>query len=249
MKPIAVQLYSLRAEAENDFRAVLESVAEMGYDGVESAGFYGMTPVEFRRAVEDLGMKVSSSHAPWATPHNITEVLDTVGALGLDKAAGGYGPDDFKDLDAIKRTADTVNTVMESLAKAGIQLFLHNHFWEFDKIEGRLAYDYLADLCPGVKFEIDTYWAANFGANDPAEQVNKFRARTPLLHIKDGPLEKGKAMVAVGRGKMDMPSVIKAADPNVLEWLIVELDACDTDMKTAVKESYDYLSALTGDEE
>jgi len=54
-------------------------------------------------------------------------------------------------------------------------------------------------------------------------------------------------MVAVGQGKMNIPAVIKAADPEVLEWLIVELDACDTDMTTAVRESYEYLSNLMGD--
>lgn len=247
MKPIAVQLYSLRAESEKDFRGVLASVAAMGYQGVEPAGFYGMTPANFRSHVEDLGMVICSSHRPWATPDNLTEVIDTVGALGLNKAAGGFRPDDFKDLDAIKRTADIVNRMTESLANTNIELFLHNHYWEFDRIDGRLAYDYLAELCPDVRFEIDTYWAANFGANDPAEQVAKYKDRTPLLHIKDGPLEKGKAMVAVGQGAMDIAGVIGAADPNVLEWLIVELDACDTDMTTAVKESYDYLANLTGD--
>ena len=246
MKPIAVQLYSLRAESEIDFRRVLENVAGMGYQGVEPAGFYGMTPTEFRSVVEDLGMQVCSSHRPWATPDNLAEVTETLGALGLNKAAGGFRPDDFKDLDAVRRTAATVNKMTEALAGSNIDLFLHNHFWEFDVIDGRIAYDYLAEWCPDVKFEIDTYWAANFGANDPAEQVAKYKDRTPLLHIKDGPLEKGKAMVAVGQGKMDIPAVIGAADPNVLEWLIVELDACDTDMTTAVKQSYDYLSKLAG---
>ena len=247
MKPIAVQLYSLRHESEINFLDVLQNVAEMGYDGVEPAGFYTMTPAEFRKVVEDLGMKVCSSHRPWATPDNLTEVIDTAGILGLDKAAGGFGPDDFKDLDAIKRTADVVNGMIAPLAKAGLDLFLHNHYWEFQQIDGRLAYDHFAELCPDVKFEIDTYWASNFGANDPAEQVAKYKSRTPLLHIKDGPLEKGQAMVAVGQGKMDIPAVIKAADPDVLEWLIVELDACDTDMTTAVRDSYEYLSTLLGD--
>jgi sugar phosphate isomerase/epimerase len=247
VKPIAVQLYSLREEAQKNFRHVLHSVAEMGYQGVEPAGFHGMTPREFRDFVEGLGMRVCSSHSPWANPDNINEVIETVGILGLDKAAGGFRADDFKDIDAIKRTSDIVNGMAEALARANIDLFLHNHYWEFEEIDGRLAYDWLADMCPDVKFEIDTYWAANFGANDPAEQVSRFRDRTPLLHIKDGPLEKGKAMVAVGRGKMKMASVIGAANPDVLEWLIVELDACDTDMTTAIRESYDYLSNLIGD--
>ena len=38
-----------------------------------------------------------------------------------------------------------------------------------------------------------------------------------------------------------MPAVISAADPDTVEWLVVELDACATDMMTAIRESYDYL--------
>lgn len=243
MKPISVQLYSLREEAAKNFDAVLQRVAEIGYKGVEPAGFHNFTPAEFRARVEDLGMVVSSSHGPWVSPDNIQEVIDTVGTLGLDVAGGGYGPDNFKDMDAIKETADTVNGIIEKLKAANVDLFLHNHAWEFEVVDGRLAYDHFAELCPDVKFEIDTYWAANYGANDPAEQVAKFKHRTPFLHIKDGPLERDTAMLAVGQGKMDIPSVIAAADENVLRWLIVELDRCDTDMFTAVEESYKYLTS------
>jgi len=241
MKPISVQLYSLREEAQKDFDVVLQRVADIGYKGVEPAGFFNFTPAEFRARVENLGMVVSSTHGPWVSPDNIPEVIDTVCTLGLDIAGGGYGPDDFKDIDSIKRTAETVNGIIEKLKVANIDLFLHNHAWEFDMVEGRLAYDYFAELCPDVKFEIDTYWAANYGANNPAEQVAKFKHRVPYLHIKDGMLERDGAMLAVGDGKMDIPSVIAAADENVLRWLIVELDHCDTDMFTAVKDSYKYL--------
>ena len=73
-------------------------------------------------------------------------------------------------------------------------------------------------------------------------RVDKLRASRRILHIKDGPLEKDKAMVAVGDGIMNIPEVISAADPNVLEWLIVELDTCDTDMLAAVAKSYRYLT-------
>lgn len=217
-------------------------MAEIGYKGVEPAGFYDLSPSQFRQVVEDLGMVVSSSHGPWANPNNLQEVIDTAGELGLQTAAGGFRPEDFESLEAISRTADTVNQMIGTLKNAGIDLFLHNHWWEFLPVAGRLAYDHLAELCPDIRFEIDTYWAANFGANDPARQVAKFKDRTPLLHIKDGPLEKDKAMVAVGDGSMNIPEVISAADHNVLEWLIVELDSCDTDMLAAVAKSYRYLT-------
>lgn len=66
----------------------------------------------------------------------------------------------------------------------------------------------------------------------------------PLLHIKDGLLKEGEHIhTAVGSGKLDFPAIIGAADPNVLEWLIVELDASYGDMLLDVKKSYEYLTS------
>jgi sugar phosphate isomerase/epimerase len=73
--------------------------------------------------------------------------------------------------------------------------------------------------------------------------VAAHKARLPILHIKDGMLEKDGPMTAVGSGKLDMPAIIGAADPTVLEWLVVELDRCATDMMEAVRQSYAYLTA------
>jgi len=241
MKPISVQLYSLRQEAQEDFVGVLKQVAQMGYKGVEPAGLFGLAPQEVRRIVGDLGMVVSSNHGPWPSRENLSEVIDVAGGLGTQLVVSGFGQDDFKDVDAIRATAETVNFMVEKLSAAGLTLALHNHWWEFREIEGRLAYDVLMELSPGLQCEIDTYWAANFGAVDPAEQVAKYKARTPLLHVKDGPLVQGEPHVALGAGKMDIPAVIQAADPEVLEWLVVELDECATDMAQAVAESYAYL--------
>lgn len=241
MKPISVQLYSLRQESQHDFDAVLERLATIGYQGVEPFNLFGKTPESFKAQVEDLGMAVSSTHHPWANRADTSEVADVVNALGLTRAAGGFGADDFADLDAVKRTADTVNSLIDALSSHGLGLFLHNHWWEFAEIEGKLGFHWIAELCPEVEFEVDTYWAANFGAVDVVTEVARVKARAPLLHIKDGPLEQGKAHVALGDGKMDIGGIIAAADPNVLEWNVVELDDCDTDMMTAVERSFRYL--------
>ncbi len=49
MKPIAIQLYTLRDEAEKDFPGVLRRVADMGYKGVELAGLYDRDPKRDRQ--------------------------------------------------------------------------------------------------------------------------------------------------------------------------------------------------------
>lgn len=243
MKPISVQLYSLREAAAKDFIGVLKSVAAMGYVGVEPAGLFDLKPAEFLKIIADLGLVVSSNHGPWPNRNNLKQVIDTTLALNLKTAIGGFGPDDFKSLDAIKTTAETVNYMIDQLAPAGITLALHNHYWEFNLLDGRCAYDYLLELCPRVKIELDIYWAANFGACNPVEQIRRLRSRTVLLHVKDGLLVRDTPHVAVGSGKMDIPACIGAADLNQVEWLVVELDSCATDMRDAVAASYRYLTS------
>ena len=111
---------------------------------------------------------------------------------------------------------------------------------DFEELDGRLRFDFFAELAPTIGFELDTYWASNFGANDAVELVKRYGERCPLLHIKDGMLDPKQALVAVGSGKMDIPGVIKAAS-DVTQWLIVEQDDSDTDMFECVESSYHYL--------
>lgn len=261
IKPISVQLYTLREEAAKDFPAVLRRLAKIGYKGVEPAGFFGFTPADFRKFVEDLGMVVSSTHSPWAGANNLNEVIETCGILGVNMVAGGYGADEFATLDAIKKTAETTAKINDTLAEAGITLTLHNHAWEFEKIDGRIKYEIFAELCPKVNFELDTYWAANFGENDAPEMVRRFAKRSPLLHIKDGPLIRPESvynaetstleaakggsasLLAVGSGKNDIKGIIAAMDPEVTKWLVVEQDNSDTDMFDCVEASYRYLTS------
>lgn len=243
MKPISIQLYSVRQFAENDFIGVLKRVAAIGYKGVEPAGLFNIKPAEFVKITKDLGLEISSNHGPWPTRENVNDVIDTAKVLGITTMVGGYGPDDFKTMDQLHKIAETVNFICEKLKAAGISLALHNHYWEFDMLEGRLVYDRLMELCPLIKCELDIYWAANFGACNPVEQVKKNRSRLTLMHVKDGTLIKDKAHTAVGSGKVDIAGCIAAADPKVLQWLIVELDRCDTDMWEAVEASYRFLTS------
>ena len=244
MKPLSVQLYSLRAEAEKDFVSVLKRVADIGYAGVEPAGFWNLTPAEFKKIVTDLGMEVSSTHSPWCRSiDNVNEAVEVAGILGIDKVACGYGRDEFKDIDSIKALADIVNPMQAKLAENGITLFQHNHDFEFARLEdGRLAYEVYLDYCPNIKLELDTYWSANFGKEDPYEMLKKFSSRAILLHIKDGDFNPERTMLACGDGVMNFPHVLEAMNQDVTQWLVVELDACKTDMFEAVEKSYNYLT-------
>lgn len=50
---IGYQIYSAREDAEKDLFGTLKKIAEMGYDGVEFAGFYHYTVDEIKKALEE----------------------------------------------------------------------------------------------------------------------------------------------------------------------------------------------------
>jgi sugar phosphate isomerase/epimerase len=65
---IGLQLYTIRDAMSKDVAGSLKKVADIGYQYLELAGynnglFYGYTPAEFKTMVDDLGMKIISSHS------------------------------------------------------------------------------------------------------------------------------------------------------------------------------------------
>ena len=241
MKPLSLQLYSVRADAEKDYFGTLKVVAEIGYKGVEMASLYDLKPAEIRKVVDDLGLAVSSAHVALPTRETLGETVDTAQALGHGTLVSGKRPEDFASVDAIKAAADSFQEAAELLKPHGIRMGYHNHWWEVMPVEGRPGYEIFLERAPDVFSQLDVYWAAHFGDVDVPALIRKHVERLPCLHIKDGPLVEGEPHTAVGAGKMDIPACVEAADPDVLEWLIIALAHCATDMLTAVRESYAYM--------
>lgn len=241
MKPIALQLYSLREEAKEDFVGVLKKVAGFGYAGVEPAGLHGMAPGEVRKVLDDLALLCCSTHGAFPTADTVGQRVDEAAALGTDMIISGLGRDAFKTPDVCKASIDKLAEATQRVADAGMRFGYHNHYWEFDPLEARMPYDIMLEAIPGMFSQLDIYWASNFGSVDVPAVVAANAARIPTLHVKDGPLVAGEPHMAVGAGKMDIAACIQAADESVLQWLVVELDECGTDMSEAVHESCKYL--------
>src|SRR5687768_4706741 len=71
---VGVQLYSVRDDMKKDPLGTLKQLAAMGYKNVEHANynnrkFYGYTPVEFKKILGDLGMKMPSGHTVMGNLH------------------------------------------------------------------------------------------------------------------------------------------------------------------------------------
>ena len=240
MKPIALQLYTIREAAAQDFPAALKRVAEIGYKGVEPAGLHGHKPSEIAGIIRDLGLEVPSSHTDLPTPENVQQIVETELALGNKRIITSFWTEDFRTVDTCKQAAEKLNRAADLVKPYGLTLGIHNHWWEFQRVDGGYCYDILMEEAPGIFGQLDVYWTA-YGKADPIEIIRRYKSRLPLLHIKDGSLEEDAPHLAVGAGVLNMPAIIHAADPNVLEWLIVELDSYDGDAFDAVKQSYDYL--------
>ncbi|MEO3799851.1 sugar phosphate isomerase/epimerase [Nonomuraea sp. B1E8] len=242
-RPISVQLYTVREPLTADRDDVLRRIAEIGYTAVEP---YDPTsdPKGFRQVADDLGLRVSSTHAGALLRQEPAEVFDAVATLGTDLVIipAGIAHEEFTTADGIARTADLLNGLAEQAAGHGMRVGYHNHWWEIEpKIDGRHAIEVLADrLAPGVFLQIDTYWAAVGGADAPA-LLGRLGERVIALHVKDGPAVKGEPHTAVGRGVMPVPEILAAA-PDA--WRVVELDECATDIFAALADSHAYLTSL-----
>jgi sugar phosphate isomerase/epimerase len=240
MVPLSIQLYTVREMAAKDFVGVLKKIAAIGFKGVEFAGLHGMTPKDVRKVIDDLGLVASSTHTDLPTKDNVGQLVDTAQTLGYNMLISGRKADAFKTVADIARTAELYESAAALMPK-GLRVGYHNHAWEFDKVDGRLAMDIFLEKAPSVFAQVDVYWAANFGAVDPAAYVAAHKDRIPVLHLKDGPLVQGRKHTALGKGKVNNPACIAAADPKRLEWVVFEMDSTEGDVLTAVAESYQYL--------
>ncbi len=64
--PVGVQLYSVREECARDLPGTLKAIAQMGYEGVEFAGFYGHSARQLRQWLDENGLRCFRAHIPFS---------------------------------------------------------------------------------------------------------------------------------------------------------------------------------------
>ena len=109
--PIAVQLYSLREEMEEEFELIANRVARVGYGGVETAGFPRLiTPKIASRIFKELGLIVAGAHLPLPLGDDRNQVIET--AIALDSewiVSGAIDREYFQSYEKILQACDLFN--------------------------------------------------------------------------------------------------------------------------------------------
>lgn len=251
-KNIYIQLYSVRDAIGADFSGTIDKVAEAGYAGVEAASyndgqFYGMSPEEFKSAIEAVGMQVLSSHTTRPLETSIEETnwddvwawwdtaIDAHKRAGMKYIVAPWMPTPTT-LSDLKQYCDYYNQIGEKCNAAGLSFGYHNHNFEYKEIEGELMYDYMLENTDADKvfFQMDVYWTQQ-GGFSPVHYFDKYPNRFKLLHIKDEKELGGDDSV------MDFDTLFQNLDNSGVEHIIVEVEKYNFDPLESIKMSIDYL--------
>lgn len=217
----AVQLYSVRDHIENgnDMLEILGKVKEIGFEGVEFAGYFGLEAEALRARCEELGLEVVGSHLGLDDykPENLDKTLAYGKALGAKYLGVGGAP--HSTYEEAKNTGDVLSAAGVKARELGMDTYYHNHTEEFtDLKDGKNAMDIISE--DGCKLEVDTYWSFCAGI-DNSKYLPENKDKIVLIHIKDGVDRKP---MALGEGENDLAKVLEGVKAIGLEWVVLEND-------------------------
>ena len=200
---VGIQLYSVRDEMKADPLASLKKVAAMGYKNVEHANyvdrkFYGWTPSEFKKILDDLGLKMPSGHSVFGKEHwdeGKKEFTDKWKYLVEDAAITGmkYVISPWLDIsyrrnfDQLKAFMEVFNKNGELLQKSGMKFGYHNHDFEFSlKLSSIKVYDIIMQNTDpklvAQQLDIGNMYG---GGGRALDLLTQYPGRFELMHVKD----------------------------------------------------------------
>lgn len=239
---VGLQLYTIRDAMTADPAGTLKKVSDLGYKNMELAGyadgkFYGYTPAEFKKMVNDLGMDVLSSHAAvestGITPETAKVMADAHAEVGVKYCVQPWVNEPDRNIETYKKMIGDWNEVGRIMKTVGIQFAYHNHNFEFATIDGVVPYYdiFMPEMDAGlITMELDLFWASKAG-QDPVAMFNKFPGRFQLLHFKDMKTNQAPFfdvvkddICSVGSGVIDFKKILAAKEVAGMKYLFVEDD-------------------------
>lgn len=241
--PIGLQLYSLRREFQKDAEGALRKVTQLGYNAIETAGRYDWPTERWVSLLKETKLTVIAAHVGLDTFEK-----DFAGEVAFQKALGNHRivipwlADSYRTKKGYAVIAHELNTLAQKLKAEGMELYYHNHDFEFIKLaEGGCGYDILLhETDPAlVRFEVDTYWVER-GGLDSRDFITANAARIGLIHAKEL-RKRDLADVPAGQGDVDFRAITALAKKN--NWpVVVEFEG--EGAPEAVAASARYLTPL-----
>lgn len=264
-KTVGLQIYSLGKELYADVPGGLKKIKQMGYTNLELAGYKegkigGVDMMEFKKMVDDAGLKITSSHVNPPvreyTKANCSQISEYWKKTADDHAKLGVkyliqpGQPSTRSTEETAFVCEIFNEAGKIVKAAGIPFGYHNHEMEFAKVnpgsteaklgrrvKGDCIYElFLKNTDPSlVFFEMDVYWAV-MGQQDPIEWLKKYPNRIKVLHIKD------RAILGES-GMMNFENIFRQAYANGIKDYFVELEGMPDGRSQfeGVKGCVDYL--------
>ena len=233
--PISLQLYSVRNAASRDLAAVLKQIAQLGYDGVEFAGYYNNDVKDIRKMLDDNGLKCSGTHTGLGELNDdrferTAEIHKTLGTKYMI-VPGGID-EDLHDVERNKRIAERFNKLAEKAKPFGLFIGYHAHGGDARVVEGIPAWERFFDATiPEVVMQMDI---GNYmeGGGDPYKMLEKFKGRSKTIHLK----EAGRGDPIIGSGEVDWKRIFALSETiGGVEWYVVEDEAGPNDYERIEK--------------
>ncbi len=254
-------LYTVRDLMDQDAKAVLKEIAEVGYVNIEATNyqngtFYGMPPAEFKAYLESLGLVPLSVHQGGVTLENADRFIADTKAAGFKyfvipvPPMGMFKYDPESRTMSMEGTPEEITAILNTLAPkckaAGLELLYHNHNFELvPDANGVVLLDYMLEHTDPelVNFQMDLYWVARAGA-DPLSYFEKYPGRFKVWHVKD--MDTQGRFAPVGTGTIDFRRILAEKDRSGMEYYIVEQDMTFDGMEPmeAIGISYENLKTL-----
>ncbi len=234
LENFGLQLWTLRDEMPKDPKEVLKQVASFGYTQIESFEgkqgiFWGMAASDFKKYMDDLEMKIVSSHCDISK--DFEKKAADAASIDMKYLICPYkGPQ--KSIDDFKRFADEFNAKGEICRKNGIRFAYHNHDYSFKTLDGQIPQEVMMNNSnpETVDYEMDIYWVITAGA-DPEYYFKKYENRFRLVHVKDRKKNVDaadhEASCILGTGQINFPEILHTARKCGTKYFIVEQERYD----------------------
>ena len=241
MENISLQLYSIKEAMAQDYMGTIAKVAQMGYTGVEFAGFAGFSAQEIKEQLEKTGLMVSGSHVPIVKfREDVDEVIRFHKEIGCKHVTIPYAQVESKEqAESLKQE---FLGYAKKLAEHGMTFSYHNHAHEMVQFDGLYALDIMLGD-ESLKYEVDTFWT-EYAKVDTDAYLKGIGERCPLVHLKDMN-EEGESTI-FGAGILDNKKIVSASlEYCKPEWLVIEWEGFGScDCLYAVEESVKNLKEL-----